>query len=128
MTTQPTQRRIIPIYSSRGEAEAFLVFPYLFNRNGEWSGWITPKREVYSVLGYYVGTLTDDARIVRKRADDDDKPRLQPPKSPGKITTPATVPLAPLMRDLPHSLVDILQDEPERLHTLDSGELRQDID
>ena len=128
MTTQQPQRRIIPIYSSRGEAEAFLVFPYLFNRNGEWSGWITPKREVYSVLGHYVGTLTDDARIVRKRANDDDKPRLQPPKSPGKITTPATVPLAPLMRDLPHSLVDILQDEPERLHTLDSGELRQDID
>ena len=128
MATQQTQRRIIPIYTSRGEAEAFLVFPYLFNRNGEWSGWITPKREVYSVLGYYVGTLTDDARIVRKRADDEDKPRLQPPKSPGKITTPATVPLAPLMRDLPHSLVDILQDEPERLHTLDSGELRQDLD
>ena len=128
MTTQQPQRRIIPIYTSRGEAEAFLVFPYLFNRSGEWTGWVTPKREVYSVLGYYVGTLTDDARIVRKRADDNDKPHLKPPTSPGKITTPATVPLAPLMRDLPHSLVDILQDEPERLHTLDSGEFRQDMD
>jgi len=128
MTTQQPQRRIIPIYSTRGEAEAFLVFPYLFNRNGEWSGWITPKREVYSVLGYYVGTLTDDARIVRKRAEDEHKPHLKPPPHPGKIPTPATIPLAPLMRDLTHSIIDVLQDEPERLHTLDSGEFRQDMD
>ena len=30
MTTP--QRKIIPIYSSSGEAEAFLFFPHLFNR------------------------------------------------------------------------------------------------
>jgi 4-fold beta flower protein len=127
MATQP-QRRLIPIYSSRGEAEAFLIFPYLFNRSGEWIGWITPKREVYSVLGNYVGALTDDTRIVRKRSDDELKPHLKPPAYPGKITTPATVPLAPLMTDLTLSFVDVLMEEPERLHTLDSGELRQDLD
>jgi len=128
MTTQQPQRRIIPIYTSRGEAEAFLVFPYLFNRTGEWVGWITPKREVYSVLGYYVGVLTDDARITRKRSEDDVKPRLKSPPKPGKISTPANVPLAPMMKDLTHSIVDVLQDEPERLHSLDSGEFRQDMD
>lgn len=122
------QRRIIPIYSSRGEAEAFLIFPYLFNRGGEWIGWITPKREVYSVMGYYVGMLSDDTRILRKRAGDELKPRLQPPPGPGKITVPPTVPLAPLMSDLPLSLVDVLQDEPDLLHTADSGELREDMD
>ena len=53
------QARIIPIYSSRGEVEAFLVFPYLFNRSGEWIGWVTPQKEVYSVLGNYVGSLTN---------------------------------------------------------------------
>ena len=127
MAKQP-QRRIIPIYSSRGEAEAFLVFPHLFNRSGEWVGWLTPQREVYSVLGYYVGLLTDDARIVRRRAEDDLKPSVKPPPYPGKITTPSMIPLAPLMKDLTQSLVDVLQDEPERLHTLDTGELRQDLD
>jgi len=126
--TQPQTRRIIPIYSSRGEAEAYLVFPYLFNRSGEWIGWVTPKREVYSVLGFYTGSLTDDSRIIRKRADDENMPRAQPPKSPGKIVAPATTPLAPLMKDLPYSLVDVLQEEPERLHPLDSGELREDMD
>ena len=128
MSNTQSQRRLIPVYSSRGEAEAFLVFPYLFNRSGEWIGFITPKREIYSVLGHYVGMLSDDARIIRKRADDEMKPHLKPPPHPGKIATPATVPLAPLMKDLTHSLVDVLQDEPERLHTLDSGELREDMD
>jgi hypothetical protein len=100
MTTQQPQHRIIPVYTSRGEAEAFMVFPYIFNRNGEWVGWATPKREVYSVLRYYVGTLTDDARIIRKRSEDELRPRLKSPPHPGKITTPANIPLAPLMKDL----------------------------
>jgi hypothetical protein len=120
--------RIIPIYSSRGEAEAFLVFPYLFNRNGEWIGCVTPQREVYSVLGYYVGSLTKDARIVRPRADDFLKARMKVSPPPGRLTAPATLPLAPLMSDLSHSLVDVLLEEPERLHTVDSGELRNDLD
>ncbi|HSM71197.1 MAG TPA: hypothetical protein VK851_06610 [Anaerolineales bacterium] len=122
------QKRIIPIYASNGEAEAFLVFPYLFNRSGEWVGWVTPKREVFSVMGNYVGTLTDDPRITRKRSDDDSIPRQQPPPRPRRIALPSYVPLAPMMSDLPHSQVDVLQDEPDRLHTADSGELREDMD
>ena len=122
------QNRIIPIYSSKGETDAFLAFPYLFNRSGEWIGWVTPKREVYSVLGYYVGTLTNEPRIVRKRATTALKPRLKSPPHPGRISIPATVPLAPLMSDLTQSMVDVLADEPERLHTLDSGEFREDMD
>ncbi|HET9912135.1 MAG TPA: hypothetical protein VFQ13_09620 [Anaerolineales bacterium] len=120
--------RIIPVYSSRGEVEAFLVFPYLFNRTGEWVGWVTPQREVYSVLGNYVGTLTSDPRIVRQRSDDMIRPRLNVTPPPGRLATPANLPLAPMMSDLTHSLVDVLLEEPERLHTMDSGELREDMD
>ena len=122
------QPRIIPIYSSRGEVDAFLAFPFHFNRSGEWIGWVTPKREVYSVLGNYVGYLTDDPRIVRKRADDELRPRLKVPMHPARIVTPASTPLAPLMSDLSHSLVDVLVEEPERLHTVDTGEFRDDLD
>lgn len=122
------QQRIIPIYASNGEAEAFLVFPHLFNRSGEWIGFVTPKREVYSVTGAFVGTLTNHPRITRRRGEDESKPRLKPPPQPGRTITPASVPLAPLMSDLPLGLIDVLQEEPERLHTLDSGELREDMD
>ena len=32
------------------------------------------------------------------------------------------------MSELTHSTIDVLLDEPERLHTLDVGELREDLD
>ncbi len=118
----------IPIYNTKGDAEAFLVYPHLFNRNGDWIGWVTPKREVYSVLGYYVGFLTDEPRVLRKRVTSTLKPRLQPPAAPKRISPPATVPLAPMMRENTYSIVDVLLEEPERLHALDAGELREDLD
>lgn len=122
------QVRIIPIYSSRGEVDAYLVYPYLYNRSGEWIGWVTSQKEVYSVLGNYVGYLTGDPRIVRRRAEDATRPRLAPPARPRRLSTPAHTPLAPLMGDLNNSLIDVLAEEPERLHTVDTGELREDLD
>lgn len=126
--SNPQISSLIPIYTSRGDAEAFLVYPYLFNRTGDWIGFATPKKEIYSVMGYYVGTLTNEPRIVRKRATSTLKPRMRPPAQPQKVYPPATVPLAPMMGDLSISMVDVLLDEPERLHTVDSGEQRQDMD
>lgn len=122
------QARIIPIYSSRGEVEAYLAYPYLYNRSGEWIGWVTPQKEVYSVLGNYVGFLTGDPRIVRRRGEDATRPRMKAPPAPRRLITPAHTPLAPLMGDLTNSLVDVLAEEPERLHTVDTGELRNDLD
>jgi hypothetical protein len=121
-------RKPVPIYTSKGDVEAFLVYPYIYNRIGDWIGFVTPKREVYSVLGYYVGIFSDDFRIIGRRASNTLKPRLKPPPIPGKVYPPATVPLAPLMRDLSFGQIDILLDEPDRLHPLDSGEFREDMD
>ena len=121
-------RKLIPLYTSKGDVEAFLSYPYIFNRMGDWIGFITPQREIYSVLGYYVGYLTDDKRVLGRRVTNTLKPRLKPPPPPGKVYPPATVPLAPLMRELTHSQIDVLLDYPERLHTIDSGEFREDMD
>ena len=122
------QVSFIPIYSTKGDADAFLLYPYLFNRTGDWIGFVTPTRDVYSVLGEYVGTLTNDPRIVAKRTIDETKPRVTPPPAPKRVQLPANVPLAPMMPELSHSLVDVLIDMPEKLHTIDSGESRQDMD
>ena len=122
------QSVLIPIYTSKGDADAFLQYPYLFNRNGDWIGFVTPMREVYSVIGDFVGTLTNDPRIIRKRATSTLRPRLTTPLRPPKVYPPATIPLPRLMGDLSHSVIDVLQEAPERLHTLDSGEQRQDLD
>jgi hypothetical protein len=122
------QRKIIPIYTTRGDAEAFLFFPYLYNRLGEWIGWVTSDRKVYSVLGYFVGELSLEPRILRRRITSGPKPRETPPTSPSRLIIPATIPLAPLMGDLRFGILDVLLEEPERLHTMDSGELHDDID
>jgi hypothetical protein len=122
------QPKLIPLYTTKGDAEAFLLYPHLFNRNGEWIGFVTSQREVYSVLGEYVGVLTDERRIVRKRATFTLKSRVTPPSRPQKISLPATVPLPPMMSELPHSLIDVLLEAPERLHTVDAGEYREDMD
>lgn len=119
---------MIPIYTTQGDAEAFLLYPYLFNRSGEWIGFVTPKREIYSVLGEFVGTLTNDPRIVRKRGSSELHPHIEPPIAPKKISLPANIPLAPMMPELNHSMIDVLAEMPERLHTTDAGESRQDMD
>ena len=125
MNTQPVP---IPLYTSRGDAEAYLVYPNLFNRQGEWIGFVTPQREVYSVLGHYVGKVTDDRRIVRKRVTSTFKPDRTPPPHPGRAIIPPMAALAPMMSDLTVSYLDVLLEEPELLHTVDAGELRQDMD
>jgi putative flippase GtrA len=91
------RRPIIPIYTSRGDAEAFLVYPHIFNLQGEWIGFATPQGEVYSVLGHYVGYINQDPRLLRKRVTETTRPRLAPPTRPRKVNAPATFPLAPLM-------------------------------
>ena len=118
---------IIPIFTSSGDAEAFLAFPYLFNSAGEWIGFINAQREVYSVLGYYVGTITNDPRIVRKSAGEI-KPPVKPLQAPARLRIVASVALPKMMGDLGPGSIDVLQDEPERLHTLDHGEMSKDMD
>lgn len=120
---------LIPLYTSRGDVETFLAYPYLFNRLGEWIGWVTADRQVYSVLGAYVGQISDDRRILRKRVLDAAPPSRTPPPPPQqRIYPPATVPLAPMMKELEFGFMDVLLEEPERLHTADRGELKQDMD
>jgi hypothetical protein len=120
--------RIIPIYTTKGDLGAYLVYPYILNRNGEWIGWVTPDRLVYSVHGHYVGYIDNGPRILRKIADGFDKPRRTPPAVPPKIQLPVTAPLAPLMPELMYGIVDVLEDSPELMPSQDAGELREDMD
>jgi hypothetical protein len=127
MNQQP-RRAVVPIYTSRGDAEAFLVYPYLHNRMGDWIGWVTADRQVYSVFGIYVGDLTAEPRIIRKRITASLRPHKTPPPPPEQLLVPPTIPLPPMLADLRFGVLDVLLEEPERLHTLDSAENRQDMD
>ncbi len=122
------KRRIVFIYTTDGDLAAYLIYPYIFDRMGDWIGWVTKSKEVYSVLGHYVGYLAAGPRVLRKKTYGFDKPQRTPPEPPGHISVPAYAPLAPLMPELPFSEIDIFQDEPMKLHPIDAGELRQDLD
>lgn len=124
---QSQQPRIIPIYTSRGDVGAYLTFPYLYNIQGEWIGWITKDRQVYSVLGNYVGILTNDPRIIRHESDTE-RPKLKPPPHPGRLKAPPSVPLAPMMSDIVIGFTDVLLNDTGRLHTIDHGELMDDME
>lgn len=120
-------KSIIPIYTTLGDVEALLVYPHIYNLTGEWIGWVTSELEVYSVIGSYVGYLSNDPRILRERVLDHPKPQRNPPAAPQPVYPPATVPLAPMMPLLGFDTVDVLLEEPYRLHTIDSDEFRDDM-
>lgn len=120
--------RLIVIYTTKGEPGGFLHYPHIFNRAGEWIGWVNAKRQVYSVYGHYVGFLNNDPRIIRKQSSGYLKPRLSPPSRPNNIIPPATVPLAPMMPELPIGMFDVLEDSPEMLPASDFGDLKEDMD
>ena len=123
-----TERTFIPVYSSKGDTDAYLVYPYLYDSRGEWIGFVTRERDVYSVYGQYVGWLSDDPRVLRKRTYSFNKPKITPPPNPGRLSVPALGPLAPMMPELTYDVVDILLDEPDKLPSLDSGEYKADLD
>jgi len=120
--------KIIAIYTTRGDVGAFLCYPYLYNRQGEWIGWVNEKKQVYSVYGHYVGWLSSDPRILRKQSSGYLKPLSDPPPAPEPIRPPAVVPLAPLMPELPMGVNDVLEERPDLMPAIDFGDLREDMD
>ena len=118
---------LVPIYSSKGEVGAFLCYPYILDRGGEWIGWVNPDRQVFSVRGNHIGWLTHEPRILRKISGEYTS-RQTSPEVPPHITVPATVPLAPLLAELTYGTIDVLDDAPELLPAQDFGELREDMD
>lgn len=113
--------RLIPVYTTKGDVGAILIYPYLFNQNGEWIGWIASDRKVYSVHGQFAGILTPDPRIVRKIEAAYDEPEQLPPEQRSNIRVPASFPLAPMMPELPMGMMDVLDDAPELLSPIDYG-------
>lgn len=106
-----------------------MAYPYIYSRSGEWIGLVTSQAEVYSVHGHYVGQLTTEPRILRKMADSYDRPRTKlPERPPQRIRVPPSVPLAPMMAELAYGMIDVLQDEPELMPSVDFGDLREDLD
>lgn len=105
---------MVPIYRTDGEWVAVYTKGNIFNVDGEWVGF-TVGRDVYDSGGLYLGFLSDDKRLLRKRTRPTEKLRLEPPPRPKRPKIPANMPLAPLLRSLPHQIIDMFEEYPERL-------------
>ncbi len=114
-----------PIYRSDGEWVAVYIEGNIFNVDGEWLGFVS-GREVFDSAGQYLGFISDDKRLLRKRSLSERPPRLQPPPRPERPRLPTNMPLAPLMRNLPHNIIDLFEEYPERLIYV--SETRPDMD
>jgi hypothetical protein len=126
--TQNTAPAPMILYTTGGDMGAFLVYPYLFNPTGEWVGYVTSTREVYSLEGVFVGSVSKDQRIVRKKYMETIPPQRKVPAPPPPVRVPASVPLPPHMAELSYDYFDVLEEKPELLHTKDHGEFRPDAD
>lgn len=118
-----------PLYTTRGVWAGLLAEGRLYNPQGEWIGWVERDGGAYSVAGEYVGQLTRDFRILRPRGlTVAPERRRRPPAQPaGRFPPPASVPLPPLMGDTGFENLDVFEEAPERLHTLDADPAAKDI-
>jgi hypothetical protein len=103
-----------PIYRSDGEWIAVYEGGHLFTIEGDWLGFVAGRR-VFSTAGEYLGFLSDDRRLLRRRHVDDDLPRRAVPPKPTQPEIPMSAPLAPLLRELPFHIIDVFEEEGDRL-------------
>ncbi|GAB4581970.1 MAG: hypothetical protein Fur0022_47220 [Anaerolineales bacterium] len=121
--------KLTPLYTTSGDAVAYMQFSYIFNLQGEWIGFITPNKEVFTVLGKYAGYLADGPRILRKRSYSFDRPTIKPPEPPAIIVKiPPNAPLPPMMSETTFSELDVLEEEPDRLLPRTAAENLSDLD
>ncbi len=115
---------MIPIYRSDGEWVAVYDKGHLFSVEREWLGFVI-GREVFDPSGDYLGFLSDDHRLLRKRTLRE-LSHHSPPLRPPRPILPANMPLAPLLRALPYQIIDVFEEYPERFIFI--SETRPDMD
>ncbi len=105
------------IFDTRGEWHATLLENCLWDARGDYVGFVRPPRyDVYSIDGRWIGNLTPDGRIIRKRMLDKQptlKIRKLTPARPRNL--PPRAPLPPLTADLGYHYVDVLEWDPDAL-------------
>ena len=114
-----------PIYRSDGAWVAVYIDGHIFNIDGEWIAFVV-GREAYDTRGEYQGFLSDDRRLLRKRNPGDLSVRKEPPGTPDRPRIPASMPLAPMMRELPFHIIDVFEKLEARLMYI--SETRPDME
>lgn len=104
------------IWDSYGDWQATLLEGFIWDPAGNWIGWVeeVDKKtiDVYKTDGEWIGNLSKDGRIIRKRTTAR-RPLVDVPAKPAKPSLPARAPLPPPFAELSYSDVDVLEEDPD---------------
>lgn len=125
-----TSATIVPLFTSHGDFAAMVRYPYIYNAEGDWIGYVSEAAEVFNLERDYVGWISEDRRVLRRPSMGARTRPLRPGDAPppGKLQRPAVVPLPPQMAVYSQDVVDVLEQVPCPLHTEDAGEMRPDLE
>jgi hypothetical protein len=103
-----------PIYQSNGKVVAVVTRGHLVNLEGYPIGFLHGAK-VYDLAGDYVGTLSEDRRLLRPRRRPGREHR-QPPSRPKQVRgIPKGFPLAPMFAELAYETIDFFEEYPDQL-------------
>ncbi|CAG0957831.1 MAG: hypothetical protein IAE83_20515 [Anaerolinea sp.] len=116
MTTPPPKP--IFIYNTAGDWHGTIVGGYIFDPRGDCIGFVQEEgkdKSVYTFDGEWVGNVSKDGRILRKRAG---SKRGLHPNPPAKLKTkpstlPGRAPLPPQNAEIGYDTVDVLEEDPD---------------
>jgi len=114
------------IFDTHGDWQAVKFGNYLWNTRAEYIGYLAGE-DVYKRDGEWIGRLSKDGRILRKRTEQRRELSTSMPKDPPRPEKfPARPPLPPMMAELSYSIVDVLEEEPDIFRKI--SDLRPDMD
>lgn len=126
MSTQTPDKPVF-IYDTHGDWQATKIGSFVFSPRGEYVAYVDEQREVYKRDGEWIGRLSKDGRIVRKRTELRRELHPDPPAPPPRPDRlPPRAPLPPLMAELTYSVVDVLEEDPDIFRRI--SDLRPDLD
>lgn len=115
------------IFDTHGEWHATLLNNCVWDARGDYIGFVRgPNHDVYTAFGEWIGNLSKDGRIVRRRVKDRQmvlKVRKLPPPRPKNL--PPRAPLPPLSGDLGYHYIDVLEWDPDAFKNV--PDLKQDL-
>lgn len=113
------------IFDTHGDWQATKIGTTIFSSRGEYIGFLE-ENDVYKQDGEWIGRLSKDGRVLRKRAERRRELHPNPPPKPPKPVLPPRAPLPPMMAELDFSTIDVLDEDPDIFKRI--SDLRPDME